>query len=194
MTIEFKDFPMSYRFSQGGIALALVLLTFSRAAFSENSPPIVKIVAGSILGLIVLVSLAVSYYVIIRYPYLSLVQTSDKDYFAKHFSMSGTWLFKLIKALAVAVTAIMIVSIITGGVDEMRKVLVLIYMLIMFAFLIFLTFIYDPDSHPTIATFIRATLGIGVLLFPLFLPAVLIGSLRCRWLLDDFGDVTSVSE
>jgi hypothetical protein len=162
--------------------------------FSQNALPMVKIVAGAVIGLMVLVSLAVSCYVVIRYPYLSLVPTSDKDHFAKHFSLSGTWLYKVLKLLAVAATAVLIVSIIALGVDDLRKVLTLIYGIIMFGFLIFLTFVYDPVSHPTVATFIRATLGIGILLFPIFLPAVLIGSLRCRWLLDDVGGMTDIHQ
>ena len=194
LNIEFKDFPVSYRISQGGIALALVLLTFSRAAFSQNAPPVVRITAGSILGLIVLVSLAVSYYVIVRYPYLSLVPSSDGDYFAKHFSMSGTWLYSLLKVLALAVTAVMIVSLLFAGIDDLPKTLVLIYMMIMLGFLAFLSFAYDPVSHPTIATFIRATLGVGVILFPLFIPAVMLGSLRCTQLLENVSDPDAVNQ
>lgn len=194
MSIEFKDLPPSYRLSQGGIALALALAIFARAAFSQNTPLVVKIVAGSILGLIVLASLTLSCYVVIRYPYLSLVPTSDEDHFAKHFSLSGTWLYKTLKVLALAATAIMIVAIITGGVDNVGKLITLIYLAIMLGFLIFLSFIYDPVSHPTMATFIRATMGIGVLLFPLFIPALAIGSLRCRWLLEDIGDPSGADQ
>lgn len=188
MSLEFKDLPASYRFSQGGIALAMVLLTFSTTAFSQNAPQIVKTIAGSILGLIVLASLTVSYYVIVRYPYLSLVPTQDDDHFAKHFSLSGSWLYTLLKYLALMTILVLLISLVLNGIDDLKKTLILVYVMIMLGFLTFLTFRYDPIRHPTIATFIRATLGIGVLLFPLFLPAVAIGSMRCSQLLEDVTD------
>lgn len=181
--MEFKDFPLSYRISQGGIALALVLLMFSRAALNQNAPMNVRIVVGSILGAIVLFSLLVSYYVIVRYPYLSLVQTSD-DHFTKHFSMSGTWLYSLLKVLSTLVVLVLMISIVLQGVNDMKKTLVLIYLMIMFGFLNFMTFKYNPVDHPTISTFVRATLGVGVLLFPFFIPAIFLGSVRCSQLLD----------
>ena len=50
--------------------------------------------------------------------------------------------------------------------------------------MIFLTFKYDPVTHPTVATYIRSTIGIGVLLFPIFIPALIVGGIRCRRLLE----------
>jgi hypothetical protein len=60
-----------------------------------------------------------------------------------------------------------------------------VYLGFMFGFCMFMAFVYDPVQHPTLATLARATLGMGLLLFPIFLPIVMIGSFRMRRLLDD---------
>jgi hypothetical protein len=50
-------------------------------------------------------------------------------------------------------------------------------------FVLFLLFKYNRFDHPTVATLLRCSMGLGVLFFPLFLPAVIIGSGRAKSLL-----------
>ena len=49
--------------------------------------------------------------------------------------------------------------------------------------MLFLLVRYNLIAHPTIATFVRVTIGFGVLLFPVYIPALMIGSMRCERLL-----------
>ena len=39
---------------------------------------------------------------------------------------------------------------------------------------------YRPDRHPTVSTLLHVTFGLAILVFPLFLPPIWIGSVRLR--------------
>jgi len=79
----------------------------------------------------------------------------------------------------------MMVSITLHGFSDEWAYFVFGYSSILLAFMIFYATTFRPQTHPTIATFIRATLGLGVVLFPLYIPALIIGSARCKVLLDE---------
>ena len=44
------------------------------------------------------------------------------------------------------------------------------YCYVQFAFTVFVCFRYNPTIHPTVSTYIRATLGIGLLYIPMTFP------------------------
>ena len=48
----------------------------------------------------------------------------------------------------------------------------------------FLVFRFDKVRHPTIATFIRSTLGIGIVFYPMYVFTIAIGAWRCHRLLE----------
>ena len=183
MSINFKEFPFSYRLSQSGIVFAIALGFIAAKIARQNMPPVVAIIAGSIIGANVGGSLLVSQYVIVRYPFLSLIEPADGDYFAKQIS-AGSRLLPLIKWFGMLMFVFMIVMISIQGIRKPIQVGVIIYSIFMLGFMIFLTFKYDPVTHPTVATYIRSTIGIGVLLFPIFIPALIVGGIRCRRLLE----------
>lgn len=182
--MEFRTYPLSYRFSQGGMAVAIAS-AFSPLSEIARLAPTAQFALLTIMWATVCISLCVSFYVIIRYPYLSLVKSSDSDHFMKYFASSGTRVYTFLKILAIAVVLMVIISLLVGDKKDPLKFIRLAYMITILCFLIFMTFVYNPISYPTIATFIRATVGVGVLLFPVFIPALVIGSIRCRRLLDN---------
>jgi hypothetical protein len=135
-------------------------------------------------AVIVCSSLILSNYVVARYPFLSLVEPEDGDYFSKYFSAAGGCLYKLLKFVGILVTVVALGSLFSLGIDSVYRVLVVAYLMVMLGFLIFFNFVYDSIKHPTVTTLIRATLGLGIVLFPFFIPSLVIGSLRCKLLLD----------
>ena len=183
---RFDELPFSYRLSQRAMFAAVATLLFSRSLAVPRWPILAKWLLAAVIGGIVVFALAVSSYVVIRYPYLSLVQTRDGDVFSAQFTSKtlaritktvGLLTLILLLAVLVVVTAV-------KGIANPWQVAVLAYVLILFLFVTYLCFAYDPDSNPTIATFIRSTLGLGIVLMPLFIPVLIVGSQRCHRLLD----------
>ncbi len=184
MTVEFEDFPRSYRFCQGCIVTVLVLATSLTSAYIGNVPRFIKIGFGCMLGAVVVASLVVCTYVVVRYPYLSLLQPVDGDYLDRRTTRNTRVLVSVLKLLALVFCITAVILIPRNGFCTPPSVLAFCYFLVMIPFLTFLTFIYRPILHPTIATFIRATLGIGVIFFPVYIPILALGSIRCRRLLN----------
>ena len=183
---EFKDLPLSYRLSQRGMLAAVSTLLFSRTLAAGQWPVAAKWGLGGLVGCIVVFALLASCYVVIRYPYLSLVQTSDGDIFSNQFTSQT--LARVTKALSLLILILLLGVLVyvtwTKGIANLLLASSLAYVAILFAFVVFLSFRYDAELHPTVATFIRATLGFGILLSPVFIPVLMIGSVRCRRLLD----------
>lgn len=184
MNTSYKSLPLSYRISQSGIAFAL-LSTVSLSSFFRAPVPLpFRIFLGVVLAGIIVTSLLTSYYVIIRYPFLSLVQTKDPDPFARHFSSADGRLYFFLKLLTMVCILVSLPLTVMKGLDTLPSILLFCDTLFVLGFLIFFTFWYQPIRHPTVSTFVRSTLGLGIPLFPLFLPAIWIGSLRCSKMLE----------
>lgn len=76
MNIQFREFPSSCQWSQRGIGFALVSSTVGGLIF-RVCPANVRFFAMACIGLLVLSCLLLSHNVIIRYPYISLVELED---------------------------------------------------------------------------------------------------------------------
>lgn len=179
--IKFSEFPLSYRLSQGSIFLGLFSTYGALKTFTAKILPQMQTAIAILVGSVILFGLVVSNYTIIRYPYLSLVATDD--YFLQSFPNNKSCLYTTLKMTAIVTVFVLGFSICLDGLT-LRELPFVIYLVLMFGFLVFLTFAYEPVTHPTVATFIRTTLGVGVIFFPVFLPALIIGSWRCQSLLD----------
>ena len=185
MNIPFREFPKSYRFTQGAIGFTFVAIALGSVAL-RACPKFLRMCILVVLGLIVLTALIASHYVIIRYPFISLVESEDADPFSKHFASSGSWIYKVLKILGLITPAMFVFGIaLTGGLNETPRLIAFVYCLMLTAFMLFFTFFYKPLKHPTVTTFIRSTLGLGIPLYPIFAITIFIGAWRCRNLLDD---------
>lgn len=190
MEMQFKDLPLSYRIAQGGIAGCLFAwLTIAKSGFHKWPENVKWIVVGIVVAIAIL-SLIVASYVIVRYPYLSLVPAND--FFAANTSQSIKPLGRVLGCLSLFVLTMLFVvcvlsiaGVMVGGLKGNQLVVAVIYLPLMIGFVGFLTIFYSLEKYPVIATFIHVTLGIGILFFPLYLPAIFIGSVRCKALLDD---------
>ncbi len=183
---SFDDLPLSYRLSQRAMLAAVATLLFSRSLAMPQWPILARWLFASVIGGIVIFALCISSYVVVRYPYLSLVQTHDGDVYSAQFTSKvlarimktvSLMILFLLLAVLVGVTAV-------KGIANPQQVAALAYVVILFLFVVYLCFGYDPVLNPTIATFIRSTLGLGIVLMPLFIPVLVVGSLRCRRLLE----------
>ncbi|MEL6109405.1 MAG: hypothetical protein AAFU85_25640 [Planctomycetota bacterium] len=184
---SFDDLPFSYRLSQRAMAAAAVIAIFGgRAIAAPRRPAAVRWGLAAVIGACALFSLITSCYVVIRYPYLSLVQTADGDIFSKQFTSKTV--ARLTKAVGLTAITIVLMALIgialNKGVTDWVHGIALWYVSTLFLFVVYLCFFHDPELHPTVATFVRSTLGLGILLFPVLFPVLMIGSLRCKQLLE----------
>ena len=166
---------------------------FARHLPIQRLGPALQIVTWTIVAGIAGLSVSMSCYVVIRYPYISLVSTSDEDTFSKQFvSKRLMFVAKLILPIGLFRFCVLTTTAFFNGDGfQIVRAAVMAYFYIQFVFTLFLCFWYDPVTHPTVATFIRATLGIGLILVPLLLPVLFIGSIRCKHLLDAAAQATS---
>lgn len=183
MTIPFKEFPACYRFSQSSIGFALVALAVG-GTLLRACPPALKSGVFVVLGVIVFVALLASHYVIVKYPYISLVETAEPDPFSQHFASSGSVIYLLIKCLGLLAPAMIALGIAVSGFDTPIRTMTFVYCVILVGFMAFFIFLYSPEKHPTVSTFVRSTLGLGIVLYPIFAITIFIGALRCKSLLD----------
>jgi hypothetical protein len=109
MAIEFRNFPLSYRFCQGSMLTVLVLAASTTSAYVGRGPSVVKIGFACLFGLFVIASLIVSVYVVVRYPYLSLLRPIDGDHFDKQIGPNANRLVRILKILALSLSIMLAV-------------------------------------------------------------------------------------
>lgn len=190
--LAFADLPFSYRMSQGSMVLALLVLwLWKKLAMLA----VLKWVVIPIVAAVVLFALATAAYVVIRYPYISLVETRDGDIYSEQFDSRGLLNFLKIVSLIVFGVCFLysLMSILNAVNLTTGQLLWFVYFGFMFGFCAFMTFVYDPVQHATIATLARSTFGLGLILFPIFLPIVIIGSFRLGRLLGDQANTVANS-
>ncbi len=184
--IQFKDLPASYRWSQSTMLASVATLFFARHLPFQLFPNGVQIAIWVTVSGIASLAVLTACYVVIRYPYISLVPTSDQDVFSKQFvSPRLLYVAKFVFVLGILGFAVLMAGkLFDSNGFQIKQAALLLYFCVLFLFTLFLCFWYQPLRHPTVATFIRATLGIGLVLAPVILPILMIGSIRCRRLLD----------
>ena len=184
--ITYDRLPKSYRLSQSTMLASVGFLFLARHLPFQLFGPALQIATWVIVTGIAGLAIATSCYVVIRYPYLSLVSTSDKDKYSQQFvSKRLLMVAKIIFPLGILFLCLgSTIAVFNGTGNQAVQAITLPYFYTQFAFSIFLCFWYDPITHPTLATFIRSTLGIGLILVPVLLPVLLLGTIRCNRLLD----------
>ncbi len=190
--LAFADLPISYRMSQGSMILALVVLWLWKKLALLN---VLKWVVIPIVAAVVLFALSTAAYVVIRYPYISLVETHDGDIYSEQVNSRGLITFlKIVSLIGFGVSFLFALTTVLNPVNLTTvQLLWFVYVGFMFVFCGFMTFFYDPVQHATIATLARSTFGLGLVLFPIFLPIVIIGSFRMRRLLGDQANAVTNS-
>jgi hypothetical protein len=184
----FGEFPLSIRIAQRSIVVAILIPIILRAFLRPRGKaqmPWMQFAVGASSGACVLVGFIATYYAVIRYPYMGLVDAADGDLFSKHIESQKKWVRVAAILICLLIAASGILLPMGDGQVAGWEWLVIFYSSVVFSFVIFLMFYYDRVDHPTIATFLRCSMGLGIFLFPLFVPAIVIGSLRVNTLLDE---------
>lgn len=185
LTKLFCEFPLSVRIAQrcwlGSIAIPIISL---KILSKMRNPWVYQTVFG-ISGLLALVGFIATFWAIIRYPYIGMVDAADGDLYSSYIEKTSRFLKKLLGLIVAAALAFTLYAPIRDGNINGAELLWLAYGGTTLIFVLFVLLKYDRVDHPAIATLLRCSMGVGVLLFPLFLPAVIIGSSRAKRLLDN---------
>ncbi|MFO0013511.1 MAG: hypothetical protein ACK553_12260 [Planctomycetota bacterium] len=178
----YVEFPLSIRIAQRSMLLAVLIpiLLVRQLRF-----PWLRFAVLSASGACAAVGFIATYYAVVRYPYMGLVDAVDGDLFSKYIESQKKWVqvAAILICLVIAIAGV-VVPMLDGRIVVLEWVVIL-YAAAVLVFVMFLLFYYDPTDHPTIATFLRCSMGLGIFLYPFFVPALVIGSMRVDRLLDE---------
>lgn len=180
----FREFPLSLRIAQRSFLFAILIPIVLRFMFRAKVGGIpMAVMAAS--GLCVLTGIIATYFVLIRYPYIGMIDPADGDLYAKHVESISVPIWRILRVFGIAAGTLAIaIPFLDGNIKPIEMVW-LMYAATHFLFILFLAFRYDRLEHPAVATFLRCTLGLGVILCPIFIPGLIIGSMRAQRILDD---------
>jgi len=186
--IQYKQLPRSYRWSQSMMLASVIAIIAARQVLfmpNQQGQALVQITGWSLMFGMSAFAVIVCCYVVLRYPYISLVATSNDDLFTKQWTSSKiSALAKLVFPLGLLIFCIMCThAMLVAERLEFARIAATYYCYVQFAFTVFVCFRYNPITHPTVSTYIRATLGIGLLYIPITFPVLIIGSIRCKRIL-----------
>jgi hypothetical protein len=113
-----------------------------------------------------------------------MVDSSDGDLYSKYVGPLGR-VPKILGTCAVVCLCIALIALSQKGKLTGIEILWILYCGSTLLFLLFILLRFNRLDHPAVATLLRCTLGFGIPLFPLFVPAVLVGAQRAKRLLDE---------
>ncbi len=176
--------PRSVRWSMGGVAFTMVTLTIGRSMITLASEVVPglrqQIPSGVLWGTLILiwipgaVGLLISFYTVARYPYVSLATGGG----TRIITMNN-WLWWIVGTVLFLAGVLVVFSLLVTE-SSLSETVILGYLAVEFLFAGFLATLYRREKHVTIASFLELTANVGFLLFPLYLPSLIIGSIRCR--------------
>lgn len=157
----------------GGAIMSIVDLFFIPGIQGNGIPPwlwpiLILIWMPGFIGLLI------SYYSVARYPYLSLATGGGPA-----LIVSRSWIWTFLGSVFWVLSPLMMLSVLVGEFQQI-EVIAMLYLAIELAFAGFLLTFYRRAKHPTIATFLELTHLFGFIIFPLYIPTILLGSIRCR--------------
>ena len=181
---RFREFPLSVRIAQRSWITAVAIpLLLIRVIAKMKIPWVVQSIFG-LSGLFALIGYVSTCWVLVRYPYIGMVDSSDGDLYSKYVGPLGR-VPKILGTCAVVCLCIALIALSQKGKLTGLEILWILYGGSTLLFLLFILFRFNRFDHPAVATLLRCTLGFGIPLFPLFVPALLIGSQRAKRLLDE---------
>lgn len=181
---SFREFPLSVRIAQRSWVTAVAIPLVMLQVIARMKVPWVAQSIFGISGLFALVGYVSTCWVLVRYPYIGMVDSSDGDLYSKYVGPIGR-VPKILGTCAVVCLCIALIALSQKGKLTGMEILWLLYGGSTLVFLLFILLRFNRFDHPAVATLLRCTLGFGIPLFPLFVPALIVGSLRARRLLDE---------
>ena len=181
---SFREFPLSVRIAQRSWVTAVTIPLVMLQVIARMKVPWVAQSIFGISGLFALVGYVSTCWVLVRYPYIGMVDSSDGDLYSKYVGPLGR-VPKILGTCAVVCVCIALIALSQKGKLTGIEILWILYCGSTLLFLLFILFRFNRFDHPAVATLLRCTLGFGIPLFPLFVPALLVGSQRAKRLLDE---------
>ncbi|MCY2997199.1 MAG: hypothetical protein NT168_03740 [Planctomycetota bacterium] len=181
---RFREFPLSVRIAQRSWITAVTIPLVMLQVIARMKVPWVAQSIFGISGLFALVGYVSTCWVLVRYPYIGMVDSSDGDLYSKYVGPLGR-VPKILGTCAVVCLCIALIALSQKGKLTGIEILWILYCGSTLLFLLFILFRFNRLDHPAVATLLRCTLGFGIPLFPLFVPALLVGSQRAKRLLDE---------
>jgi hypothetical protein len=114
-----------------------------------------------------------------------MVDAADGDLYANYVEKTSMILKKFVGLCTAIGLGISLYLPLADGRITGIEILWMIYASLVLVFVLFLLLRYNRFDHPTVATLLRSSMGLGILFFPLFLPAVIVGSGRAKRLLGE---------
>jgi hypothetical protein len=181
---KFREFPLSVRVAQRSWITAVTIPLVMLQVIARMKVPWVAQSIFGISGLFALVGYVSTCWVLVRYPYIGMVDSSDGDLYSKYVGPLGR-VPKILGTCAVVCLCIALIVLSQKGKLTGIEILWILYCGSTLLFLLFILLRFNRFDHPAVATLLRCTLGFGIPLFPLFVPALLVGSQRAKRLLDE---------
>jgi hypothetical protein len=181
---KFREFPLSVRVAQRSWITAVTIPLVMLQVIARMKVPWVAQSIFGISGLFALVGYVSTCWVLVRYPYIGMVDSSDGDLYSKYVGPLGR-VPKILGTCAVVCLCIALIVLSQKGKLTGIEILWILYCGSTLLFLLFILLRFNRLDHPAVATLLRCTLGFGIPLFPLFVPAVLVGAQRAKRLLDE---------
>ena len=181
---RFREFPLSVRIAQRSWVTAVTIPLVMLQVIARMKVPWVAQSIFGISGLFALVGYVSTCWVLVRYPYIGMVDSSDGDLYSKYVGPLGR-VPKILGTCAVVCLCIALIALSQKGKLTGIEILWILYCGSTLLFLLFILLRFNRLDHPAVATLLRCTLGFGIPLFPLFVPAVLVGAQRAKRLLDE---------
>ena len=181
---SFREFPLSVRIAQRSWVTAVAIPLVMLQVIAKMKVPWVAQSIFGISGLFALVGYVSTCWVLVRYPYIGMVDSSDGDLYSKYVGPLGR-VPKILGTCAVVCLCIALIALSQKGKLTGIEILWILYCGSTLLFLLFILLRFNRLDHPAVATLLRCTLGFGIPLFPLFVPALLVGSQRAKRLLDE---------
>jgi len=184
----YREFPLSVRIAQRSWLTALAIPVLSMRILAKIKIPWVLQTIFGVTGLVALVGFVATCWVIVRYPYIGMIDAADGDLYAKYIEKVSLFVKKLVGICVAIILGVALYSPMRDGNINGLELLWLLYGACTMIFLLFVLIKFNRFDHPTVATLLRCTMGLGILLFPLFLPALIVGSQRAKRLLGQAQD------
>ena len=181
---SFREFPLSVRVAQRSWITAVTIPFVMLQVIAKLKVPWVAQSVFGLSGFVALVGYITTCWVLVRYPYIGMVDSSDGDLFSKYVGPLGR-VPKILGTFGVVCLCIAFIALSQKGKLTGLDILWLLYGGSTLLFLLFILLRFNRFDHPAVATLLRCTLGFGIPLFPLFVPALLVGSQRAKRLLDE---------
>ena len=177
--------PLEVRISSGLIVVSLLLLAIGnwllkrlRLLAPDLAASITpELLRGATIVAVVpgVIGMALSIYTVARYP-----DTWSRVGGTLQIFPVRRWLWCILGGLCYLIAVILVAGVITEETLSLRTAMAMGYAAMVLIFVGYLLTFFRAAKHPAVASFLYLTAGIGVLVFPLYVPSLIIGTIRYR--------------